>query len=452
MIGNIIKPELIELIRQRGFTKLRDVLTEFEPVELAEILGDFEPNEQAVFLRLLPKETAADVFEFFDLDTQECLLEALGRDQLAELLNEMDPDDRTAILEELPDNVSSRLLDLLNPSERKIADELLGYPEGSIGRIMIPEYVEIKSSWKVQDVLNHLRNCGDKKESLHQLYVTDTMGKLIGLLRLRNLVIAPLNTDVSELLDSQIISLNATDKQEVAVTIFQKYDRTVLPVTDTNSCLVGVVTVDDIMDVAEEEVTEDFQKMGGMEALEAPYLSLPVFQMIRKRGGWLVILFFGQQLTVFAMEHIKGDLDKMIYLISFLPLIISSGGNTGSQTSTLIIRALATHEVSLQDTWKVLVRELLTSFGLGLILALLSFSLIFVFKSHFESAYLSVALIISFSLLGVVTLGGLIGGIFPFLLSKLKFDPAVCSSPFVTTLIDVSGLLIYFQIARLFMP
>lgn len=452
MIGNVFKPELIELIRQRGFTKLRDVLNEFEPVELAEILGDFEPNEQAVFLRLLPKETAADVFEFFDLDTQECLLEALGREQLAELLNEMDPDDRTAILEELPDNVSSRLLDLLNPSERKIADDLLGYPEGSIGRIMIPEYVEIKSSWKVQDVLAHLRHCGDKKESLHQLYVTDPMGKLIGLLRLRNLVIAPLDSNVSELLDSLIISLNATDKQEVAVAIFQKYDRTVLPVVDMNSFLVGVVTVDDIMDVAEEEVTEDFQKMGGMEALEAPYLSLPVFQMIRKRGGWLVILFFGQQLTVFAMEHIKGDLDKMIYLISFLPLIISSGGNTGSQTSTLIIRALATHEVSLEDTWKVLIRELLTSFGLGLILALLSFSLIFVFKSHFETAYFSVALIISFSLLGVVTLGGLIGGIFPFLLSKLNFDPAVCSSPFVTTLIDVSGLLIYFQIARLFMP
>ncbi len=449
MIGNIIKPELIELIRERGFSKLREVLLEFEPVELAEILGDFDPSDQAVFLRLLPKETAADVFEFLDLEHQEKLLEALNRDELADLLNEMDPDDRTAILEELPENVSSRLLDLLNPDERKIADDLLGYSEGSIGRIMVPEYVEVKSDWSVDNVLEHLRSCGDRKESVHQLYVTDAEGKLRGLLRLRNLVTAPADSIVEELLDPQIISLNAEDHQEMAVAVFQKYDRTVLPVIDSQARLVGVVTVDDIMDVAEEEVTEDFHKMGGMEALEAPYLSLPLFRMIRKRGGWLIILFLGQQLTVFAMEFIKEDLDRMIYAISFLPLIISSGGNTGSQTSTLIIRALATREVELSDTWKVLIREFITSIGLGLILALVSWVLIFLFQSHYDDAYLKVGLSVSLSLMGVVAFGGLIGGVFPFLLSKLGLDPAVCSSPFVTTLIDVCGLLIYFQIATM---
>ena len=250
VIGNIIKPELIELISQRGFGKLREVLTEFEPVELAEILGDFDPSDQAVFLRLLPKETAADVFEFLDLEHQENLLAALNRDELAELLNEMDPDDRTAILEELPDNVSSRLLDLLTPDERRIADDLLRYPEGSIGRIMVPEYIEVKSTWAVQEVLDHLRDCADRKDSVHQLYVTDDKGVLIGLLRLRNLVTAPLESSVDDLLDSQIISLSAADKQEVAVGVFQKYDRTVLPVVDSEARLVGVVTVDDIMDVA----------------------------------------------------------------------------------------------------------------------------------------------------------------------------------------------------------
>lgn len=449
MIGNIIKPELIELIKQGEFTKLRDVLLEFEPVELAEILGDFDPEDQAVFLRLLPTTISADVFEFLEIDLQEKLVEALSKDELADLINEMDPDDRTAILEDLPENVSARLLSLLTPSERRIADDLLRYPEGSIGRLMVPEFIRINASWSVKEVLAHLRECGEEKESVHQLYVTDASGCLVGQLRLRNLVTAPLESPVEGLLDKQVIDLKAEDEQEVAVGIFQKYDRTVLPVVDAGEKLVGIVTVDDIMDVAQEEVTEDIQKMGGMQALEAPYMSIPLLAMFKKRAGWLIVLFFGQQFTVFVMESMREDLDRMIYLVSFLPLIISSGGNTGSQTSTLIIRALATAEVALKDVWKVLVREIITALLLGVILATLALGIVFLMQPAMSDSTLLLAITVGFSLLGVVILGGMIGAVFPFLLSRLGFDPAVCSTPFVTTLIDVGGLVIYLQLARL---
>ncbi len=449
MIGNIIKPELIDLIKQRGFAKLRDVLVEFEPVELAEILADFDPSEQAVFLRLLPTERAADVFEFLEIDVQEKLVEALSSEELAGLINEMDPDDRTAILEDLPENVSTRLLNLLNPDERRMADELLNYPEGSIGRLMVPQFVEINENWNVEQVLSHLRECGAEKESVHQLYVTDDEGKLVGHLRLRNLVTASLDAAVESLLDSQVICLDADDEQEVAVNVFQKYDRTVLPVIDDGEKLVGVVTVDDIMDVAQEEVTEDIQKMGGMQALDAPYLSIPLLSMFRKRAGWLVILFLGQWLTVFVMESVREDLNKMIFLISFLPMIISSGGNTGSQTSTLIIRALATAEINLKDVWRALSREVLTALLLGIILSTLSLILISIFLPEASVSTSSIALTVGFSLMGVVMLGGVIGAILPFMLSKLGFDPAVCSTPFVTTLVDVGGLVIYLQCAKL---
>lgn len=449
MIGNIIKPELIALIKQRGFDKLRDVLIEFEPVELAEILSDFDPSEQAIFLRLLPTETSADVFEFLDIDVQEKLVEALSREELEELINEMDADDRTAVLEDLPDNVSDRLLDLLNPTERKIQEDMFAYPEGSIGRIMIPEFVKIQANWSVSQVLQDLREHPEVKESVHQLYVTDETGKLVGHLRLRNLVTSALENTVNDLLDRQVIYLNARDEQEVAVGVFQKYDRTVLPVVDENEILVGVVTVDDIMDVAEEEVTEDIQKMGGMQALEAPYQSIPLLEMFRKRAGWLVILFFGQLFTVWVMKTMEAELDKMIFLVSFLPLIISSGGNTGSQTSTLIIRALAIHEVELKDVWRVLMREFVTALLLGIILASIACTIIYLFQSDVASSTLNLAFTVGFSLLGVVVLGGLIGAVFPFGLSRLGFDPAVCSTPFVTTLIDVGGLVIYLQIARI---
>lgn len=288
---------MTSFIQRREFNQLREILCEFPPAEIAEILTDLGPEDQAVLLRILPHRLAADVFEHLGHDDQERLLLALGNEHVARILNEMEPDDRTALLEELPAAATQKLLNLLSPEERKVAVTLPGYPEDSIGRRMTPEYVAVKQDWTVADVLAHLRQVGRERETLNQLFVVDTQGQLAGVLRLRNLVVADLNTAVAELLDPQVLSLRSADDQETAVAAFQKYDRTVLPVVISLDVLVGVVTVDDVLDVVEEEATEDMHKMGAMKAPEAPYLRPSLAAMIQKRVGWLIVLFFGQMLT-----------------------------------------------------------------------------------------------------------------------------------------------------------
>src|SRR5437870_5605847 len=319
--GNLLQPELVELIQQRNFAQLREILCNFSPPDLAEIFTDLKADDEAVLLRILPRQLAAEVFEYLSLQDQEQLVQALGNEQVAQILNDLSPDDRTALLEELPAAVTQKLLNLLSPKERKIAADLLGYPKDSIGRRMTPEYVAIQQNWTVNEVLAHLRKAGRDRETFNQLYVVDDKGRLVDSARLRNLVVAELNTPVVELFDHQLLALHATDDQETAVATFKKYDRTILPVLDSNDVLVGIVTVDDVLDVAEKEATEDIQKMGGMEALDAPYLKIAMLSMIKKRGGWLSILFISEMFTTTAMGYFEAEMAKAAVLGVFLPLI-----------------------------------------------------------------------------------------------------------------------------------
>src|SRR6266568_2575727 len=369
MIGSLLQSELVDLIRQRAFNQLRQILSDFPAPDIAEILGDLSADDKAVLLRILPQALATEVFEYLSVEDQEKLLQALGNEQVASLLNEMQPDDRTALLEELPSAATQKLLNLLSPAERKIAADLLGYPKDSIGRRMTPEYIAIQQNWTVAEVLTHLRKAGPERESLNQLYVVDEKGRLVDSVRLRNLVVAELNTPVAELLDHQLFALRATDDQETAVAAFKKYDRTILPVLDSKDVLVGVVTVDDVLDVAEQEATEDIQKMGGMEALDAPYLKIAMLSMVKKRAGWLAILFVGEMLTATAMGYFQDEIAKAVVLALFVPLIISSGGNSGSQATSLIIRALAVRDIALTDWWRVMRREIVAGMALGCVLA-----------------------------------------------------------------------------------
>src|SRR5438876_10911809 len=368
MIGSLLQPELVELIRQRNFNQLREILCGFPAPDIAEIFTDLSADDEAVLMRILPHDLATEVFEYLSVEDKENLLQALGNEQVARILNEMPPDDRTALLEELPSAATQKLLNLLSPAERKIAADLLGYPKGSIGRLMTPEYIAIQQNWTVAEVLAHLRKVGRERESLNQLYVVDEKGRLVDSVRLRNLVVAELNLPVVDLLDHQVFALRATDDQETAVAAFKKYDRTILPVLDSNDVLVGVVTVDDVLDVAEQEATEDIQKIGGMEALGAPYLQIEIAQMIRKRAPWLIILFLSEMLTTTAMGFFEKEIERAVVLALFLPLIISSGGNSGSQATTLIIRAMAISEVTLRDWWRVMRREAFSGLALGTLL------------------------------------------------------------------------------------
>ena len=452
MIVAAVLPEIRELLQQRDFMTIRSVLEEWHPVEIAELIEHLEPHEQALLFRILPTELAADVFEYLELEQQKALLQTLAQREIASILNEMDPDDRTALLEELPGNVVQQLLNLLSPEEREIAQALLAYPEESVGRLMTTDFVAVRAHWTVQKVLDYIRTHGKDSETLNILYVTDDQGKLIGELPIRKLLLAEPESYVFDIMNEHFPFLYATDPQEKAIEVFKEYDRVALPVIDTRGYLLGIVTVDDILDVVEEEDTEDIQKFGGMEALETSYTATPLLEMVRKRGMWLILLFVGEMFTATALGYFEHQITQAVILALFIPLLISSGGNSGSQTATLVIRAMALGELQLEDWKKVLRRELLTGLLLGAMLGILGFMRA-AFTAATDPRYHSFWHLIGFTvflaLVGIVLWGTIVGSMLPFLLRRLGLDPATSSAPFVATLVDVTGIIIYFTVANL---
>lgn len=452
MSVEVEQPDLESLIRAREFAALRRRLLEQTPTELAELISELETEEQVIVFRLLRREMAADVFEYLELEQQEQLLKAMAERDVARLLNDMSPDDRTELLEELPAAVTLQLLALLTPEERTVAVSLLGYPEGSIGRLMTPDYVRVKEEWTIERALDHIRRHGRDSETLSVIYVVNERGVLIDDIRIREFLLAPPDKKISDLMDHRFVALKATDDQEEAVAVFRREDRNALPVTDSTGVLIGIVTVDDVLDVAEEEATEDIHKIGGMEALEEPYMQAGLSSMIRKRAGWLIVLFLGEMFTATAMGFFEDEIAKAVVLALFVPLIISSGGNSGSQAATLVIRAMAIGEVGLGDWWRVMRREILSGVALGSILGVIGFLRIEIW-SRFSPVYgehaTLVALTVSLTLVGIVLWGTLAGSMLPFALRRLGFDPATSSAPFIATLVDVTGLVIYFTFAAL---
>ncbi|MFA6597875.1 MAG: magnesium transporter [Ignavibacteriaceae bacterium] len=452
MLGQILQPEIKDLINSRDFSSLKEVLLDWTPADIADLLSDLPDYEQAILFRIIPKDIATDTFEYLDVDVQLSLLKALGNEEVAFILNDMSPDDRTAMLEEVPASVLKQMMSLLSVKERHVAQSLLGYPENSVGRLMTPDYLAIRENWTVQEVLNYIRTHGKDIETLNIIYITNEKGKLIDDIKIGEFLLAPLELSVNELMDGNFTYLQVFDDQEKAVEVFKKYDRIALPVTDSSGILVGIVTVDDVLDVAEEEATEDFQKLGAVEALEESYADIPLLQMIKKRAGWLSVLFIGELFTASAMGFFENEISKAVVLALFVPLIISSGGNSGSQAATLVIRALSLGEVSIRDWFFVMKRELLSGLILGAILAVLGFLRITLwqnFSGMYGPHWLLIAFTVSVALIGVVMWGTLMGSMLPLGLKKIGFDPAASSAPFVATLVDVTGLMIYFSIALL---
>jgi magnesium transporter len=450
VVGKILQPEIKSMIDARDFGALREVFREWPPADVAEVILDTPEDEQVIIFRVLPHVLAADVFEYLDRDAQQKLLRAMAHEQVVAILNEMSPDDRTALLEELPSAAARQLIRLLTPQERQIAQALLGYPEGSVGRLMTPDFIAVREDWTVQRVLDYIREHGQDSETLNVIYVVDDRGKLIDDIRMREFLLKPLTLPVRDLMQKTFVALNVTDSQQDALNVFRKYDRSALPVIDSNDVLVGIVTIDDMLDVAEKEATEDIQKLGGSAALDAPYLSIRFPQMIRKRAPWLVILFVSEMLTATAMAFFQDEIAKAVVLALFVPLIISSGGNSGSQATTIVIRAMALGEVLLRDWWKVMRREVFSGLTLGIILGMIGFLRIAVWSTAFHlygPHWPLIGLTIFFSLIGVVMWGTLSGSMLPFALRRVGLDPAAASAPFVATLVDVTGLVIYFLVA-----
>lgn len=423
-------------------------------VEIADLIKSKSTTEQVVLFSALSPENSSNVFEYLPFKTQKSLLYHLPSENISALLNTMSPDDRTALLEKLNPGLVTLLVKYLNPQEKAMTIKLLGYPENSIGRLMTPDYISIQLNWTVREVLDYIREKGRDTETVSVIYAVDKFGKLLDDFRIRQFLFASLDTKVADLADNKFIALNVEEDASKAINLFRRYDRVALPVIDSHGILLGIVTVDDIMDVAAREDTEDMLKLGGVSAIESPYLDVPFFSLMKKRVGWLVILFVGELFTASAMGYYEDELSKALVLTLFIPLIISSGGNAGSQASTLIIRSLALGEVRLKDWWRIMRREIFSGLFLGCVLGIIGFFRVTLwsqFTDIYGSHWLLLAYTVCFSLVGVVLWGTIIGSMLPIILKRLGFDPAVSSTPFVATLVDVTGLVIYFTIALLFL-
>jgi len=451
MIVQLLKPEFEELIEQKDWQSLKEVLNDVPPVDVAELLQELDMEVAVVIFRLLKKDNAADVFSYLSTTTGVELLNNLSRSQLSDVMINLEPDEQVALMEELPGHLTQRVLNSMREEDQKQVKKLLGYPEESVGRLMTTRYVRVKADWSIERSMAHIRKYGEKAETLNVIYVVDEKEKLIDDLRLTQLILADLKEPISVLMDHSFVALNAFDDQEDAYKTLSKYDRVALPVVDSGGILIGIVTVDDLIDIAEEETTEDMQLMAGMDALDRYYSETSVFEMVKKRVGWLVVLFIGQLFTVSAMGQYENVLASAVFLSIFIPMIISSGGNSGSQAATLIIRALSTDDIDLTHWKKVFGREIISGLFLGVLIGILGFIVItfYGYLRHMplNNELLLSALAVSLSLVGVILFGNLSGSMLPFILSKIGLDPAVSSAPFVSTISDATGIIIYFSIA-----
>ena len=443
MLKDLLKPEIEELIASRSWTDLKGGLSSWHEAEVADLLLSIDRQDRVLLYRVLPRDFAADVFAEFDQDESESLLESLTDAETRRLLEDLSPDDRTALLEELPAEVTRNLLNMLSPTDLKEARQLLGYPEDSVGRLMTPDFISVKEVWTIGQTIEYIRKYGKDSETLYRIYVRDEKGKLLDDILLRNIILANEDEKISSLMDYNVVSISAYQDQEEAVKYMDKYDVMALPVVDSVGNLLGIVTFDDVMDVHAEEVTEDFQKISGVNPVYQSYLSASIPKMILKRFPWLLALVLVNFLTAGVIDFYRDVTLAVVALASFIPLLIGTAGNSGTQSATLIIRGLAVGEVETKDLGKIILKELSVGLSLGLVFGGVTY-----FRGMFEGHdNLDLALVISLTMLVLILWANLIGSVLPIILAKLKLDPAVISSPLIATLIDVTGILIYYNIA-----
>ena len=452
-----LEPEYIdqfhEIIQSKDVLKTREYLNSRNISDVAELIYEF-PNLESQIIGNLSIHRASSTFKILDVPTQKRIIQELPPFTTAELLNDLSADDRTSFLEELPSEVVKELIKTLDPEERKITLSLLGYPEGSVGRLMTPDYIAVQKDWTVREVIDHIREVGKDSETIDVIYVVDDKGVFIDDVRIREIILANPEKKIEDIIDNRYIALNVNDAQETASEAFKMNNRVALPVLDDRKVLLGIVTIDDVLWITQEEFSEDIQKIGGTEALDEPYLEMPLLKLFKKRIVWLVVLFLSEMLTATAMGYFEDEIAKAVVLALFVPLIISSGGNSGSQASTLIIQAMALGELTIADWWRVIRRELQSGLLLGAVLGIIGFTRVMLWNQIFHTYGEHGALIAStvgVALVGVVLWGTIAGSMLPIVLKKFGADPATSSAPFVATLVDVTGLVIYFSVAYMIM-
>jgi magnesium transporter len=437
---------ILETIRNRNLKEIREKITNWQVQDIAELITTLGETETVLVFRSLPKKISGEVFSYLDLTSQEELLSAFTNKEASQILANMTPDDRASLFDELPGIITRRLLRLLKPEDLKETKILLGYPEESVGRMMTPDYVSIYPDMTVKEALTKIRKRGKDSETLNRVYIVDTNKKLLDSVKLRKIIIADEEEKIEKLLDYNPVSLNANEDRENAVKAMKKYDLLAIPVIDSDNVLIGIVTFDDLLDVAEEEATEDIQKIGSVTPLKTSYKQASIRTLYQKRILWLSLLVIVSLFSSGVLAIFEDTLSSAIVLAFFIPLLIGSGGNIGSQSATLMIRAIATDDVKLNEWFKVILKETLMGITLGITLGILA-SII----GYFRGGYI-IGLIVGLTMLTIILIANLIGATLPFILSKLKIDPAVASSPLITTIVDALGLIIYFTIAIIMLP
>lgn len=439
--------QILELIEQKKYVQLKKILSEINEVDIAEILDPLDKNTTLLIFRMLPKDLAVEVFAHFSSEQQRDIINAVTDKELKYILDELFFDDMIDLIEEMPANVVNKILQNSTQDERKLINQFLKYPTDSSGSIMTIEYVELRKTMTVKEALAHIKEVGLNRETIYTCYVTDKNRKLEGIVSLRSLVVSPEDELLTELMETDVISVNTHDDQETVAGVFKKYGFLALPVVDRENRLTGIITVDDIMDVIEQETTEDFQRMAAMAPSEEAYLETSVFNLAKHRITWLLILMVSAALTGGIITKFENVLQQIVVLTAFIPMLMDTGGNAGSQSSTLIIRGLATGEISMSDGWKVLWKEFRISMIVGVSLAAVNFMK----NMYFDKVGFWVSVTVSITLIVTVVSSKLVGGMLPLLAKKMNIDPAIMAGPLITTIVDALSLMVYFSIASMIM-
>lgn len=441
MLKELLQPEIEELIQARRWPLLRETLEGWVPPEICDLLDSLPKADRVLFFRSLPRTKAADVFSLLEPGDQDELLRDLSDEETRHLLAGLTPDDRTHLLEELPGQVTQRMLNLLSPDDLREARWLLGYPEDSVGRLMTPDYVAVRQDWTVDQALRHIRRAGKRSETVNRIYVVDQDWKLVDDIELRRFILSEPEEKIETIMDHSFASVSAFEENEEAVRVIRRYDQVALPVLDSAGVLVGIVTVDDLLDVAEEEATEDFHRVGSVEPIRTSLLDTPLQILYRRRVVWLLALIFVGFFSASIIGRFESTTAAVVALVSFMPMVIGTAGNAGAQSATLMVRAIATGDVRTSDWFRLLGREFGVAAALGITMAT---------AVSIPGAYLAsrpVAVVVSLTMVLVVMLGSLIGMSLPFLLDRLELDPATASAPLVTSICDIAGVTVYFTFA-----
>ncbi|MEN9239477.1 MAG: magnesium transporter, partial [Thermostichales cyanobacterium SZTDM-1c_bins_54] len=442
-LHELIRTQLRALLEQNNLEGAKALLKPIQAPDIAEAIEDLPEAMQAIAFRLLSKDEAIEVYEHLDTSVQQALIEDFKRQDVLDIVDKMSPDDRARLFEELPAKVVTRLLDQLSPEERQATADLLGYRPNTAGRLMTPEYIALKEHWTIAEALDFIRSRAKVSETIYYLYVTDAQRRLVGTLSLRDLVVAQPYQTIAEVMTRDVVYVQTDTDQEEAARVIQRYDFLAVPVVDREKRLVGILTVDDALDIVEEETTEDIYTLGGVQADGDNYFQLNLLSAARKRVVWLVVLLFTNTFTSTIIADQEEVLAQVVALAAFIPLLIDTGGNVGAQSSTVVIRGLSTDEISTRQSLWVIGREALAGILLGTMLGAITFVWAVILHGN-----LGVAAVVALSLLTIACIASVTGAALPFLFKLFKLDPALMSAPFITTVVDVLGVLIYFLVAR----